>query len=41
VQGNSAVKEEIIKETVDLPRGLDTTQAQMVKTMVAGIAFNC
>jgi transcriptional regulator with XRE-family HTH domain len=37
VQGNSAVKEEIIQETVDLLRGLDTTQVQMVRTMVAGV----
>jgi len=40
VQDNSAAKEEIIQETVDLLRGLDTSQVQMIRTMVAGVAFN-
>jgi transcriptional regulator with XRE-family HTH domain len=39
-QGDSEAKEEIIRETVDLLRGLETTQVQMVKTMVAGVVFS-
>ena len=37
---DSAAKEKIIRETVDLLRGLETTQVQMVKTMVAGVVYN-
>ena len=38
-ESDSVAKEEIIRETVDLLRGLETTQIQMVKTMVAGVVF--
>ena len=36
---DSEAKEEIIRETVDLLRGLETTQVRMFKTMVAGVSL--
>ena len=39
-ENESVAKEEIIQETVDLLRGLDSTQLSMFRTMVAGVVLN-